>query len=499
MDLVPGWLRSVLHRDSLDESPILAVERLGSLDRPLQDTDKDVLLGAVLTMSSSLHVALGMLQQALPLEKSQERLGEVLCPTLGHLLTSLRGTMYSFEQNSAPVAGPASPSLPPEPSAEKDIPEPATPQVPSSKSSRSASPKTNGKQTPVTDNNQHHPSAATLPLAKINSRPSTPSSRRRQRPISTRTDNTERFPSYRDSTSTSHLHFELDIHTRSESHLTKSLQAEIRVHAAIRVAIESLEFAEGQLKVVREVNQLHGGDFEPIQRHFYEGYNRLLLRALELQRRESGLLSNRESLISAAPIREQQPYQQPNSYASAQATATPSRQPSVSFQTIPASQSPATTPRPVATSHAAARLDRQPLERRNTIPGIKQEDDRGSKSRPTLKRRMSLADELAMAGEDSESGYQDETSEMASSASERDESDLESRDETPSSAEKPGNHGGYSTTDDSAGDESPGDSESDDDDGSRDKTLRAPDLRGYSPNSTNKINHSKLRLSKKYL
>ncbi|KAK4144250.1 uncharacterized protein C8A04DRAFT_36715 [Dichotomopilus funicola] len=477
MDLVPGWLRSVLHRDSLDESPILAVERLGSLDRPLQDTDKDVLLGAVLTMSSSLHVALGMLQQALPLEKSQERLGEVLCPTLGHLLTSLRGTMYSFEQNGAPVAGPASPSLPPEPSAEKDIPEPATPQVPSSKT-------------------------------KINSRPSTPSSRRRQRPISTRTDNTERFPSYRDSTSTSHLHFELDIHTRSESHLTKSLQAEKRVHAAIRVAIESLEFAEGQLKVVREVNQLHGGDFEPIQRHFYEGYNRLLLRALELQRRESGLLSNRESLISAAPIREQQPYQQPNSYASAQATATPSRQPSVSFQTIPASQSPATTPRPVANSHAAARLDRQPLERRNTIPGIKQEGEHSPShhpptppppSRPTLKRRMSLADELAMAGEDSESGYQDETSEIASSASERDESDLESRDETPSSAEKPGNHGGYSTTDDSAGDESPGDSESDDDDGSRDKTLRAPDLRGYSPNSTNKINHSKLRLSKKHL
>src|SRR5689334_9692696 len=38
---------------------------------------------------------------------------------------------------------------------------------------------------------------------------------------------------------------------------------------------------------------------------------------------------------------------------------------------------------------------------------------------------MSLADELAMVGEDSESGYQDETSEMASSASEV-ESDLES-------------------------------------------------------------------------
>lgn len=259
MDLVPGWLRSVLHRDSLDESPILAVERLGSLDRPLQDADKDVLLGAVLTMSSSLHVALGMLQQALPLEKSQERLGEVLCPTLGHLLTSLRSTMYAFEQNGVPVAAPASPSLPPQRTAEKDIPELATPQVSSGRSSRSASPRTNGKQMPVTDS-QHRPSASpTLPLAKINPSPSTPSSRRRQRPISTRTDNTERFPSFRDSTSTSHLHFELDIHTRSESHLAKSLQSEMRVRAAIRVAIESLEFAEGQLKVVREVNRLHSG------------------------------------------------------------------------------------------------------------------------------------------------------------------------------------------------------------------------------------------------
>lgn len=112
---------------------------------------------------------------------------------------------------------------------------------------------------------------------------------------------------------------------------------------------------------------------------------------------------------------------------------------------------------------------------------------------------MSLADELAMAGEDSESGYQDETSEMASSASERDESDLESRNETPLSAEKPGAHGGYSTTDESAGDESPDDSEPDDDDGPGDKTISAPDLGGHSPDSMNKLNHSKLRLSKKHL
>ncbi|KAG7288473.1 hypothetical protein NEMBOFW57_004826 [Staphylotrichum longicolle] len=149
MALFPEWLLRSVRGENVTDSPVLAIERLSSLAQPLDDADKEILVGAVLTMSASLHLALGMLQNVLPQEKSQDRLGEVL-----------------------------------------------------------------------------------------------------------------------------HLHVEVDIHGRPETQLVKALQSEMRVQAAIHVAIESLEFAEGQLKVVKEVNQLHEGDFGPIQKHFYEGYNR---------------------------------------------------------------------------------------------------------------------------------------------------------------------------------------------------------------------------------
>ncbi|KAM7199022.1 hypothetical protein V8F33_004759, partial [Rhypophila sp. PSN 637] len=53
--------------------------------------------------------------------------------------------------------------------------------------------------------------------------------------------------------------------------LMKELRAEMRVNAAIQVAVDSLEFADGQMKIVRDVHRLHGsGSFELLQKHFYE-------------------------------------------------------------------------------------------------------------------------------------------------------------------------------------------------------------------------------------
>jgi hypothetical protein len=43
----------------------------------------------------------------------------------------------------------------------------------------------------------------------------------------------------------------IDAPSKPDTRLMQSLRAEMRVQAAIHVAIESLEFAEGQLKVMR--------------------------------------------------------------------------------------------------------------------------------------------------------------------------------------------------------------------------------------------------------
>ncbi|KAK0750218.1 hypothetical protein B0T18DRAFT_428208 [Schizothecium vesticola] len=45
--------------------------------------------------------------------------------------------------------------------------------------------------------------------------------------------------------------------------LMKDLRAELRVNAAIQVAVDSLEFAEGQLRIVKEVSRLKGGSKNP--------------------------------------------------------------------------------------------------------------------------------------------------------------------------------------------------------------------------------------------
>lgn len=106
-----------------------------------------------------------------------------------------------------------------------------------------------------------------------------------------------------------------------------------------------------------------------------------------------------------------------------------------------------------------------------------------------------------MVGEDSESGYQDETSEMASSASEVDESDTESCNESRGMMSGGGESEGYSTNGESAGEESAIDSEDDGDgdgDGG-DKTLDALDIGSLSQASMlsatyNTRSHSRSRL-----
>ncbi|KAK4151401.1 hypothetical protein C8A00DRAFT_45369 [Chaetomidium leptoderma] len=438
-----AWLlRSVtsVRRDNFTDSPVLAVEKLNSLPRPLQDSDREILVGAVLTMSSSLHLALGMLQEILPQEDSREQLGEILCPTLGHLFASLRNTLCSFEGiNSGQTTG-----------------APATP------SPKLATPRT------------HQPSPKSNQLATARQGHWTPERQPADRPVSSSTAPTQTqqartraqvFPPLDDRGAAHRLHVEVDIPNRPETHLVKALQEEMRVQAAIHVAIESLEFAEGQLKVVKEVNQLHGGNFDPLQRNFYEGYNRLLFRALELQRRELGSLSDSRggllSTIAAVP-------QQLNGPKALQAS--PKQHQSVSFQSTLPAQPPAPAPRANGTAHPAY-SERRPLGRRNTIQGIKQEDSRTPGAKPPLKRRLSLAQELAMVGEDSEGGYQDETSEMASSASELDESDVESCSGSRNMRSPGCESEEYSTNAESAGEESAVDSDDDEDIG--DKTLDA--------------------------
>ncbi len=112
--------------------------------------------------------------------------------------------------------------------------------------------------------------------------------------------------------------------------------------------------------------------------------------------------------------------------------------------------------------------------------------------RPPLKRRLSLAEELAMVGEDSESGCQDETSEMASSASELEESDAESCNDSQDGISRGDESEEYSTHGESAGEESAVDSGDDGDDG--DKTLDALDTGSRSQPAVTSTGRSQSRL-----
>ena len=65
-----SWLFRSVRRENFAESPVLAIERLTSLAGPIGDADKDVLVGAMLTLGSSLNQALNIVRELLPEDKA---------------------------------------------------------------------------------------------------------------------------------------------------------------------------------------------------------------------------------------------------------------------------------------------------------------------------------------------------------------------------------------------------------------------------------------------
>lgn len=305
------WLlRSVRGGDANPDSPVSVIERLNALPRPLRSAaDKDTLVGAVLTLGPSLQIALHILLELLPEDDDRERLGEVLCPTLGQLQRSLTDTLLSLRgpqddkskksfaanrakhmrgrSNTLPLPSeilfrgvridrsiktpttaptlaqvPESPSTYPSPDRIDESPledfleEPELP-LPSSQPAPPPPTFTTVTKSPV-------PVPVPTPLPTASLSPLAPPSLRSPSPT----------PSARRPDPAADLA------------LVKELRAEMRVNAAIQVAVDSLEFAEGQLKIVKNVHRLHGGSFQLLEKHFYQGYNRILFRALELERRE---------------------------------------------------------------------------------------------------------------------------------------------------------------------------------------------------------------------
>jgi len=110
----------------------------------------------------------------------------------------------------------------------------------------------------------------------------------------------------------------------------------------------------------------HVADMEIIQKHFYEGYNRLLIRAIDLERRELGPVPD-------APVTPFGSSSLPRPLLTGLLDQPPLnvRHRSVSFQ------HPLSVPRP-STASAVPRADSnawgaKPLMRRNTVEGLNQE------------------------------------------------------------------------------------------------------------------------------
>ncbi|KAK3984424.1 hypothetical protein QBC44DRAFT_385751 [Cladorrhinum sp. PSN332] len=396
-----SWLFRSVKRDNFTESPVLAIERLTSQPRPIGDSDKDTLVGAMLTLGSSLNQALNMVLEILPEDKSGERLGEILCPTLGQLLVSLQSTLSSFE-----------------PREEEDRPRRHPPQVRSLhrlKHSRSES--------ALRSTMMRQPSRPLTPvLIKKKSPPQTPMTTQPQQTsrgyspprfsssptkYSPRdsTFNTEQFPAFQslpEEYTQPRRDSAVSTGTRSSvRELAVEIQSELRVQAAIQVAVESLEFAEGQLQMVKAINRLNGGNFEKLQRHFYTGYNNLLIKALQLEQREFSDESEAEQqpLPTALPAPQQQMRQQSRPVTGHK------QQPSVHVSFPIDMPTPSSSPRREDSRQVSNSMtDPQPLTRRNTIQGIKEEDA----PRPAIKRRLSLAEELALAGDSEEDDYDDD-------------------------------------------------------------------------------------------
>ncbi|KAK5655620.1 hypothetical protein OQA88_5551 [Cercophora sp. LCS_1] len=365
MSLLPDFnltwlLRSVRGEIfSVHSNPILVINRLNAL-RPLGDADKDALLGAILSLGPSLQMALTMLLELLPQDESRERLGEVLCPTLGQLHKLLTLTLTSFERRGVGNIG-GGKGLERGERGKKARSEPRTPKRPAT--------------------------ARDVPSIRVEEE---------RRPHTARPE----FPMPPPFGMGMNLGMGVGMgmgmgglgtvferrDPAADLALQKELRAEMRVNAAIQVAVDSLEFAEGQLRIVKEVNRLSGGSFELLQRHFYEGYNRILFRALELERREF------DSPPYAASVADPEPA----ASESQGATEETHHQLSVSFD------SPVALPPlpPMGSPKRSPVAPRRYLTRRNTAQGIAEKDALRGEQKAKLKRRLSLAEELALADDD---------------------------------------------------------------------------------------------------
>ncbi|KAK0668101.1 hypothetical protein QBC41DRAFT_227131 [Cercophora samala] len=418
MELFPdlgAWLLRSVRRDTFAESPILAIQRLKLLPQPIGDSDKDVLVGAVLNLGSSLSQALYILLELLPEDKAGERLGEILCPTLGQLLASLQTTLSAFEcqtptrqvsmrggrlkHSRSESALRSAASLP------KLAPRPLTPIL--MKRTPPETPKTPRPREIVTNTR-----VASSPLRFTTTAANQSRSRHHRK-------DTEVFPRLlREDITAPHQQHEQSgrpptppaSHRPETSGLQNALKSELRVQAAIRVAVDSLEFAESQLQLVREINHLHGGSFDLMQKNFYTGYNNLLLRALELEQLESERplsrpASSAQSGQNGDGSRASHQRQQASIHVSFPANMpTPPYNASSPLRAgVPRGNGAIPARMPTSDSEGEVG-SRQGLARRNTIQGIRQENDQDF-ARSAIKRRLSLAEELALAGNDSDSDY----------------------------------------------------------------------------------------------
>lgn len=118
----------------------------------------------------------------------------------------------------------------------------------------------------------------------------------------------------------------------------------------------------------------------------------------------------------------------------------------------------------------------------------KLQDSKAPKAKPMLRRRLSLAEELAMVGEGSESGYQ--TSEMASSANE--ESDFESGNESHDMSGRGYESEGYSVNGESIDERSTTDSDDGRDSG--ENTIDVLDVMGCQIGALSNGDRSQSRL-----
>ncbi|KAK0741402.1 hypothetical protein B0T18DRAFT_432514 [Schizothecium vesticola] len=471
------WLlRSVRGGDANPDSPVSVIERLNALPRPLRNAaDKDTLVGAVLTLGPSLQLALHILLELLPEDDDRERLGEVLCPTLGQLqrsltdtLLSLRGSQddkskKSFAANRAKHMRGRSNTLPLpseilfrgvriDRSIKTPSAAPTLAQVPESPSSY---PSPDAIEDTLTTNpssphlHQNHqvprarPPPDSIPLpprAPLPRSPSPTPSARRPDPA-------------------------------ADLALVKELRAEMRVNAAIQVAVDSLEFAEGQLKIVKNVHRLHGGSFQLLEKHFYQGYNRILFRALELERREFDSPSGSDYCPSPRLVCDDMGDLMVEGKMKEEAAAVPQR--SISFEehardeVVPVLQLEPPSPEKgggpdakTVASRPASPEKRMTvpavgpgpeLMRRNTAPGRTGQGARqAARTRPPAKRRLSLAEELALAGDSTTSEEDDESGE-------EDDDDDDDEPETTQAGPKLTDHNSDSDGDADSSSESPSD------------------------------------------